>query len=112
MREGVLHTIVGKVKAVGKMDEEDCASHHDHDAESADADEGAGEHSESARKLRQTNQERDDPRKMSKGHKTLKARAAEGSKEDSAAVVQKDECAGDTKDEQTEMMFTREVCGQ
>jgi hypothetical protein len=111
-RKGVLHTIVGKVEAVGKMDKEDRASHHDHDAESADADEDAGEHCESACKLRQTNQESYDPREMSKGHKTLEARPPKGAEENGAAVVQKDECTGDAEDEQSDMVFPGDVRGQ
>jgi len=43
LRKSVLHTIVREVEAVGKMDQEDRTGHHDHDAESADADKGARE---------------------------------------------------------------------
>jgi len=60
LRESVLDAIVRKVEAVGKMDQEDRTGHHDHDAESADADKGASEQSESTSELRKTYQEADD----------------------------------------------------
>ncbi len=60
LRESVLDSIVREVEAVGKMDQEARTGHHDHDAESTDADKGTGEQSESTRELRETYQEADD----------------------------------------------------
>ena len=59
-RKSVLHTTSRNVEAVGKMDQEDRAGHHDHDADSTNADKGAREQSESTRELRQTYEETDD----------------------------------------------------
>jgi hypothetical protein len=105
LRESVLHTIVRKVEAVGKMDQEDRTGHHDHDAESADADKGAREQSESTRKLRKTYQEADDYGGVHKARKTMYAGAPKGAKENGAAVIEKDECAGDAENEQGEIEF-------
>jgi hypothetical protein len=85
------------------MDQEDRTGHHDHDAESADADKGAREQSESSRKLRKTHQEADDYRGVHEARKAMNAGAPKGAKKNGAAVVEKDECAGDAEDEQGEI---------
>jgi len=103
--ESVLHTIVRKVEAVGKMDQEDRTGHHDHDAESADTDKGAREQSESARELRKTYQEADEYRGVHEARKTMYAGAPKGTKENGAAVVEKNKCAGDAENEQGEIEF-------
>ncbi len=103
MRKSVLHAIVCEVEAVGKMDQEDRTGHHDHDAESTEADEGAGEQSESSRKLRQTYQEADDYRGVNQARKAMYAGASKGAKENGAAVVEKDDGAGDAENEQGEI---------
>ena len=105
LRKSVLHTIVRKVKAVGKMDQEDRTGHHDHDAESTNADKGAREQSESSRKLRKTYQEADDYRGVHEACKAMNAGAPKGAKENGAAVVEKDECASEAEDEQGEIEF-------
>lgn len=103
LRKSVLHTIVCKVEAVGKMDQENRTGHHDHDAESTEADEGAGEQSESSRKLRKTYQEADHYRGVNQARKAMNAGAPKGAKEYGAAVVEKDDCAGEAEDEQGEI---------
>ncbi len=105
LRKSVLHPIVGKVEAVGKMDQGDRTGHHDHDAESTDADKGAREQSESTRELRKTYQEADDYRGVHEPRKTMYAGAPKGTKENRAAVIEKDECAGDAENEQGEIEF-------
>jgi hypothetical protein len=103
LRKSVLHAIVRKAEAVGKMDQEDRTGHHDHDAESTDADKGASEQGESSRKLRKTYQEADDYRGVQEARKAMNAGAPKGAKENGAAVVEKNECAGEAKDEQGEI---------
>jgi len=103
LRKSVLHTIVRKVEAMGKMDHEDRTGHHDHDTESTNADKGAREQSEATRKLRKTYQKADDYRGVYEVRKAMNAGAPKGAKENGAAVVEKDDCAGKTKDEQGEI---------
>lgn len=105
MRERVLHTIVPEVETVGKMDQEDRTGHHDHDAESSDADKGAREQSKSTRELRKTYQETDEDRGVHETRETMYAGASKDAKENGTAVVEKDECAGDAEDEQGEIEF-------
>jgi hypothetical protein len=87
------------------MDQEDRSGHHDHDAESADANKGACEQSESTRELRKTYQETDEDRSVHVARETMYAGASKDAKENGAAVVEKDECAGDAEDEQGEIEF-------
>ncbi len=103
LRKSVLHTIVREAEAMGKMDQEDRTGHHDHDAESTNADKGAREQSESSRKLRKTYQEADDYRGVHEARKAMNAGAPKGAKENGATVIEKDDCAGDAEDEQGEI---------
>ncbi len=80
LRKSVLHTIVGKVEAVGKMDQEDRTGHHDHDAESTETDKGTREQSEATRKLRKPYQEADDYRRVNEARKAMNARAPKAPK--------------------------------
>ena len=103
LRKSVLHAIVRKVEAMRKMDQEDRTGHHDHDAESTNADKGPSKQSESTRKLRKTYQEADDYRGVQETRKAMNAGAPKGAKENGAAVVEKNECAGEAEDEQGEI---------
>jgi hypothetical protein len=103
LRESVLHTTLRYVVAVGKMNEEDGACHHDHDAEGADPNEDAREQGESTRELRQTHEEGGGRREVHESREALNAGTAKGAKENGAAVIEKDECAGQTEDKKGEV---------
>src|ERR1700737_2098149 len=90
-----------------KMNEEDCAKHHDDEADRADAEKHSGEDGDSAGDLRQTHEVAHSDGLVHEGGKASRAGAAEGSEEDGAAVIEERESAGDANQKKSKAELRR-----
>src|SRR5579862_5035376 len=84
------------------MDEKDCSEHYDDDAGGANANQDAGENGDAAGELGESDEVADDIGRVHVGGEAVRAGAAERAEEDSAAVVEDGERAGDADKEQGE----------
>ncbi len=98
--EGIFVAALTDVEAVREVDEKDGAEHDDDDADGADAKERAGENAEASGELSQADEIADGRGRVHADSKFQRAWAAENAKENTAAVIEKWERAGQAKNEQ------------
>src|SRR5690242_14016835 len=102
-RQGVFEAAFADVETMGKVNQVNSTDHDDDHADGSNTLQGAEEDREAATELGQAHQVAGGHRKVQESREALRSRAAKGSKQDDAAVIEDGERARYAKDQKSEI---------